>query len=519
MRKILGMAITSQFVFLLVVSSSLVMMPVQTVATQAEMRDSIRIFSDSEFTPAEGVRSGTGTVTDPYIIEDWFIITGSWDGIHIESTLAYFVIRNVTVSGPGLYYGYHGVNLIMVSNGRIDSCSFVSNDFGVRGVTCKNITVSSCHVTNCRAGMRFDSSQDITIKGSNISQCQFGAGCQSSLRCTIAGNNIDSSSEAAIYLDSSADVNVKANVVENGNAGVFLTKSSGVVVHHNNIMNNAIEGYEDLSSGNCWYDLASSEGNYWSDYGGQDADSNGIGDIPYVISTNQQDRFPLMSRFSDAPPVAIISPTGLACNTNGSLRANASQSHDALDGQESLEFRWDWNADGIWDTAWVRDALTAHRYTHIGTFTIALEVQDSCCNVVRTTATVMVEDVAPIINIQQESGAVVHTRTATVTWQSSDGESGLDHFEVVLDGGNATIFSNATTSAEFSGLQNGNHTITVRAFDRAGNNASDTIMFEVDAQADLTSLLLVAVVGVLVAAVILVVFIVLHKRKRNVGNQ
>jgi len=518
MRRLLEMAIAAHIVFMLAVSGSMVIMPGRSEASLSEMHDPIRIFSDSEFTAAKGVRSGSGTATDPYIIEDWDIRMGAWNGIRIESTLAYFVVRNVVFSGPGLY-GYDAVSLAMVSNGRIDSCTFEWVDVGVRGVSCKNTTVSSCNVTDCRAGIRFDTSQDITFKGNVISQCQFGAGCQLSYRCTIAGNMIDNSSEAGIYVESSTDVNVKANVLENGQAGVHLEQSSRVVVHHNNIINNTMQGSELQGSGSSWYDPASSEGNYWSDYGGQDADRNGIGDGPYVISTNQQDRFPLMTRFSDAPPVAVISPTRPACNTNGPLLANASQSHDALDGQKSLEFRWDWNADGIWDTAWVRDTLTAHTYTQIGTFTIALDVQDSCCNVARTTATVIVEDVAPIINIQQESGAVMHTRTVTVTWQSSDGGSGMDHFEVVLDGGNATIFGNGTTSAEFSGLQNGNHTITVRAFDKAGNNASDTITFEVDAEAGLTYLLLVAGVGVLATVIGLVTYVILHNRKRNAGNQ
>ncbi|MCJ7463619.1 MAG: right-handed parallel beta-helix repeat-containing protein [Thermoplasmata archaeon] len=512
------MAIAAQFVFLLAVSCSLTIMPGRTEASPSETHGPIRIFSDSEFTAAKGVRSGTGTATDPYIIEDWDVSVGTTDGIRIESTLAYFVIRNVAFSGAGLY-GYDGVSMAMASNGRIDSCTFQWVDVGVRGVSCKNITVSSSNVTDCRAGMRFDTSQDIAIKGNVVSLCQFGAGYQSSYRCTIAGNRIDNSSEAGIYLESSTDVNVKANVLENGQAGVQLTQSSIVIIHHNNIINNTMQGSELQGSGNYWYDPSSSEGNYWSDYGGQDADSNGIGDISYVISTNQQDRFPLMTRFSDAPPVAVVSPTRPACNTNDPLLANASQSHDALDVQKSLEFRWDWNADGIWDTAWVRDTLTAHRYTQVGTFTIALEVQDSCCNVARTTATVIVEDVAPIINIQQESGAVVHTRTVTVTWQSSDGGSGLDNFEVVLDGGNATIFGNATTSAEFSGLQNGNHTITVRAFDKAGNNASDTITFAVDAEAGLTYPLLVAGVGVLATVIGLVTYVILRNRKRNTGNQ
>lgn len=519
MRQLPRMTIAAQLVFLLAVSCSLTIMPSRTEASPSETHDPIHIFSDSEFTAAKGVRSGTGTATDPYIIEDWDVSVGTTDGIRIESTLAYFVIQNVAFSGAGLY-GYDGVSLAAASNGRVDSCTFQWVDVGVRGVSCKNITVSSCDVTDCRAGMRFDTSLDITFKGNVISQCQFGAGCQSSYRCTIAGNRIDNSSEAGIYLESSTDVNVKANVLENGQAGVHLEKSSRVVAHHNNIINNTMQGSEFQGSGSSWYDPASSEGNYWSDYGGQDADSNGIGDSPYAISTNQQDRFPLMTRFSDAPPVAVVSPTRPACNTNDPLLANASQSHDALDGQKSLEFRWDWNADGTWDTAWVRDALTAHRYTQIGTFTIALEVQDSCCNIARTTATVLIEDVAPIISIQQESGTIMHTRTVTVTWQSSDDGSGLDHFEVVLDGSNATtIFGNATTSAKFSELQNGNHTITVRAFDQAGNNASDTITFAVDAEAGLTYPLLVAGVGVLATVIGLVTYFIRHNRKRNAGNQ
>ena len=62
----------------------------------------IYIGSNADFTSANGVRSGTGTIADPYIISNWFIDGNlySTDQVMfwIESTNAYVVVQNVRIA-------------------------------------------------------------------------------------------------------------------------------------------------------------------------------------------------------------------------------------------------------------------------------------------------------------------------------------------------------------------------------------------------------------------------------------
>jgi hypothetical protein len=48
---------------------------------------------------------------------------------------------------------------------------------------------------------------------------------------------------------------------------------------------------------NAWDDGYPSCGNYWSDYNDTDLNGDGIGDTPYIIDTNNTDRYPLMSPY------------------------------------------------------------------------------------------------------------------------------------------------------------------------------------------------------------------------------
>ena len=120
-------------------------------------------------------------------------------------------------------------------------------------------------------------------------------------RNTIAENHYD-----GIALSSSSDYNtVRNNTVEkNQDEGITVTSSFHNSIYHNKFLNNTNQVYSSIVSANAWDDGYPSGGNYWSDYDGTDlysglyqnvTGSDGIGDTPYIINSNNQDRFPQVS--------------------------------------------------------------------------------------------------------------------------------------------------------------------------------------------------------------------------------
>src|SRR2546427_12096554 len=70
-------------------------------------RAAIAIASNADFTPANGVVSGTGTPGDPLVISGWHMYAGRSEGILVHDTTIHFVLRDVSCSG---HYGCHIVH-------------------------------------------------------------------------------------------------------------------------------------------------------------------------------------------------------------------------------------------------------------------------------------------------------------------------------------------------------------------------------------------------------------------------
>ncbi len=93
-------------------------------------------------------------------------------------------------------------------------------------------------------------------------------------------------------------------------------------------------------------------------------------------------------------------------------------------------------------------------------------------------ASVTIDTAAPSLSITAPTmGASVGSQV-TVEWQGSDSLSGIDRYEVSLDGG-AAQSTGTTASIALSGLAEGGHTVTVRAYDRAGNVQESSVSFSV----------------------------------------
>jgi len=182
------------------------------------------------------------------------------------------------------------------------------------------------------------SSQENIVSENNITNSEHGSIQidESSNHNRIVGNNIVLSGSNGIYIGHFSNNNIVSrnniadcsyyggitlwnvsnniitenNITNNKYSGISLSNSSDNIFYHNSFSNNTRQVYEWSHdyleippSVNIWDDGYPSGGNYWSDYNGTDLCSgpyqnetgrDGIGDLPYVIDSNNQDNYPLM---------------------------------------------------------------------------------------------------------------------------------------------------------------------------------------------------------------------------------
>jgi len=168
-----------------------------------------------------------------------------------------------------------------------------------------NITIKNINIKNFLRGIAlWDSSNNNTISGNDIKNSSSGIYLDSSSFNTITRNSIRNNTYGVDFWGQSNNNTIFGNdIVNNGKdlgpgynpSGIsILLGSLDNKIYHNNFVNNFEQVYVS-SAQNVWDDGYPSGGNYWSDYRGIDANHDGIGDTPYVIYANIQDRYPLMN--------------------------------------------------------------------------------------------------------------------------------------------------------------------------------------------------------------------------------
>ena len=197
----------------------------------------IRIQSDDQFTGTNGVVSGSGTQSNPYVIEGWTIdastaSTDNWPyikvGIAVSQTSKYFVIRNCRVENAKAGYGV-GISLSFLSNG----------------------SVQNCVLGNTYTGVELDSCSNVVISGNTISGCEDGIsnGTYSSDSIMISNNTITGSTGTGIEFHYLTNSSASGNTVNNGADGIYVSAIwfGGCTISNNTVQGNTYEGI-DVSS-------------------------------------------------------------------------------------------------------------------------------------------------------------------------------------------------------------------------------------------------------------------------------
>lgn len=181
----------------------------------------------------------------------------------------------------------------------------------VAAINSANIIVKNQNLANNTHGVLFINTENSTIANVNTSYNQFGIFLRESGN-NIIDRNVVARNYKGIELEHSSGNNFTNNLIMNNSYGAFYVAFSLLcnnTFYHNNFINNTNQVGNSSISTNIWDNGYPSGGNYWSDYAGVDdysgvyqneLGSDGIGDTPRVINTDNQDNYPLMT------PVSIL---------------------------------------------------------------------------------------------------------------------------------------------------------------------------------------------------------------------
>jgi parallel beta-helix repeat protein len=295
-----------------------------------------RINSNVEFGNMAAVRGwlGDGSQGNPYIIDN-YNINGSGYGycIYVGNTTCYFKIQNCYLhhasGNPAAYFADTGIYIYSTQNGNLTNNIAESNSgYGIHLSTSSsnNQIINNTVSSNAYNGIYLYSSCNNKINNNTVSSNSYNIQLDvSSNNNIINGNNVFSSigyDGIAIY--SSSYCTITNNTVSaNQRYGIAILKSYGHYTSQDNkicsnsLINNINQAYDDQPY-NHWNTSYPIGGNYWYNYNDPDIfsgpnqdqpGSDGIGDTPYIIDANSQDRYPLMSPTIQIPIVNVTQPS------------------------------------------------------------------------------------------------------------------------------------------------------------------------------------------------------------------
>jgi parallel beta-helix repeat protein len=214
--RLIGLRISkciSGFIFLLLFASVISILPDCGDASSHTIHSPIRINGNAGFTSANGVVSGSGTASDPYIIEDWDIDAGSDRGISVRSTDAHFIIRNTSIYTTSMPLGNAGITLSNVTNCEIINTTITGVFRGIEVFGGSNLSFAgnlmSAIPSNGNAILFWPShtTDNTSISDNILRDCGRGVELYDAMSIEVSGNYL----ECPLMLDDCTSVYVHSN--------------------------------------------------------------------------------------------------------------------------------------------------------------------------------------------------------------------------------------------------------------------------------------------------------------------
>jgi len=263
------------------------------------------------------------------IIVDGNGFTLQQDGVHDGVTL--LGCSNVTVKNLGIWRATGGIALVNASRNNITSNSIFGTSDYYYAISLDRNSPSNSISKNMIVGSRgiIVESNSNTITGNKLIRAgsieingRRGLPTLGSYNNIYANEIVDCWTAFEVsggYHNSFHANNVKGchagislvNIQKEWEHRIFGPRVANNKIYHNNFIGNSQQVRTDYNVdteilyNDNFFDNGT-EGNYWSGYVGNDTNSDGIGDVPYIIDANRSDNHPLIAPFDIENNIKVI---------------------------------------------------------------------------------------------------------------------------------------------------------------------------------------------------------------------
>jgi len=135
--------LTLSLLIIFIPPSMLIFDTVPVSAIPLQSHSPIFIDGDKFFTNANGVDGGSGTLLNPYLIQNWNVTAPGGIAVDIRNTTAYFVIRNVFAG-----WSQYGMSFRNVTNADVENSTLFKNQYGLNLVSSSDAIIFNNNFIN-----------------------------------------------------------------------------------------------------------------------------------------------------------------------------------------------------------------------------------------------------------------------------------------------------------------------------------------------------------------------------------